>query len=57
MQIVSVASFRGLFNSETGTEPASIAAANNTPIYTHSRGEAIRHAANGAHIHRIECSD
>ena len=29
----------------------------NTPIYTHSWGEAIRHAANGVFIHRITCSD
>ena len=42
---------------ETGTEPASVATANNTPIYTHSWGKAIRHAANGDHIHRTMCGD
>lgn len=42
---------------ETGTEPASVATANNTLIYTHSWGKAIRLAANAAHIHRIICGD
>src|SRR5690606_26002400 len=43
--------------AETGTEPAFVATANNTPIYTHSWGKAIRHAANGDHIHRTMCGD
>lgn len=42
---------------EAGIEPASVATTNNTPIYTRSWGKAIRHAANGAYIHRIRCGD
>jgi hypothetical protein len=53
----SSSAFRGQFNSETGTEPASVATANNTPIYTLSGGKAVYHAANGTHIHRIKCGD
>jgi Fic family protein len=42
---------------ETGIKPAYVATTNNTPIYTHFWGKAIRHAANSAHIHRTKCGE